>query len=194
MPLLPGPAQLAAPAVPTYRKTTAKVVNTTVGATDLLNGEITIAAGQMGATGLLRLTAFGDFINNSGGPVAGPRFQLLLGGTTLLDTNALTAFTASAGRFGWNLTAEILNLSASSQVASMDRRMYAGSGLVAAQTTWTTGEGGGTTTSNSALDWGVNSGLSVNTAVACALVLNTINGSANAAYETKLLGALVEII
>jgi hypothetical protein len=34
----------------------------------------------------------------------------------------------------------------------------------------------------------------VDTSLAKALVLNVINGSASASYETKLLGALVEVV
>jgi hypothetical protein len=106
-------------ATTTYRKTTAKAVNTTTAATDLLNGEITIAAGVMGATGSLRLQAWGDNINNSGGAAAPPRFQLILGGTTLLDTSATgTTTVADATRRGWSLDATILNTGAANSQAS----------------------------------------------------------------------------
>src|SRR5690242_21569013 len=46
------------------RKTTAKDVVNSVAETDLLNGEITVAGGQIGATGKLILTAYGDCLNN----------------------------------------------------------------------------------------------------------------------------------
>jgi hypothetical protein len=51
--------------------------------TDLLNGEITIGAGVMGTNKLARLTAFGDYKQNSGGATNAYRFQLLLGATAV---------------------------------------------------------------------------------------------------------------
>ena len=42
------------------RKVTSKTVNTTTTETDLLNGEITVAASALGASRALRLTARGD--------------------------------------------------------------------------------------------------------------------------------------
>lgn len=192
---------LAAPT--TYRKTTAKTVNTTVAATDLLNGEITVAAGVMGTTGMVRLTAFGDYLQNSGGTAAPPRFQLVLGGTTLLDTGTTaTANTASATRNAWRIVVEILNLGATnSQGSSFDMRLSHAGGSTANEAAFVTGEGfyqsvlsatGGTVKMSVAV--GVNPSTAVDTATSKTLVLNVINGSANAAYETKLLGALVEII
>ncbi len=90
-----------------YRKATQKVVNTTISATDLLNGEITIAASALGTTGEARLVAVGDWKQNSGGAQSVPRFQLVLGGTTIIDTgNAGTAVDA-ATRYGWAISARI---------------------------------------------------------------------------------------
>lgn len=180
-----------------WRKTTTKTVNTTVAASDLLNGEITIDAGAMSATRALRLTTWGDWLNTSGGTVGTPRFQLVLGGTTLIDTGTLVQSSTSATRFSWKLVAEILNSSsASAQVVNFALVMpgvYAAAGL----TSFTTGNGqiyvptgGGTTVM---FGEGVNTG-AVNTALASALVLNVINGSASASYETKLFGALVEVV
>ena len=180
-----------------YRKTTPNAVNTTVSATDLLNGEITIAAGVMGTTGCARLTAWGDWLQQSGGSVAPPRFQLLLGGTTLLDTGtSSTTVTSGATRAGWRLTAEILNAgSASSQVAALTLDLTSIIGFATAGAAGiTVGEGVyGTTGTFAARAEGSNSGLAVNTASSAALVLNVINGSASASYETKLFGALVEV-
>lgn len=181
-----------------YRKTTVKAVNTTTSATDLLNAEITVAAGAMGSTGLLRLTAWGDWKNNSGGTSAPPRFQLVLGSTTIFDTGTSGTATNSSTRLGWRIVAEILNAgSASAQVASL---MLLGSINVngATSNAFTVGEGtyrsasGGTGADS--LTGQAYGTASVATASSAALLLNVINGSANASYETALAGALVEII
>lgn len=184
----------------TYRKTTSKAVNTTTSATDLLNGEITVAAGAMGTTGLTRLTAWGDVLQNVGSSQTFPRFQLLLGGTTLIDTNApVTCLGNGATRHTWRIVAEILNLgSASSQLASFDMLWGPPFGVgvtINTAVNFTTGSGVySTTNANHAFARGENTGLTVNTASSAALLLNVINGASSASYETRLLGALVEII
>lgn len=195
---LSGAGTWLAVAPVTYRKTTAKVVNTTVAATDLLNAEITVAAAAMGATGLLRFKAWGDYLNNSGGATAQPRFQLLFGGTTFFDSGTTaSAIAADATRRPWEIEVLIQNATASSQTAKFLGHLVASisSGIVNAFTTgtgfWAEGSGASPV---AATGQAVNSGLTVNTANAAALVLNVINGSANAAYETKLFGAVVEII
>lgn len=195
---LRGDGVWAAAAPTTYRKTTAKAVNTTVAATDLLNGEITVAANAMGSTGMLRLTAIGDMLNNSGGAVAPPRFQLLFGGTTIFDTGALGAdfANAAATRRGWRVKVEIFNTASGAQVCffKLDGALNAAASNGVA---FTTGEGNYVVVGGSAatvmLADGYNSA-SVDTTAAKALVLNVINGSASASYETKLTSALVEII
>lgn len=178
----------------TYRKTTAKTVNTTVAATDLLNGEITIGAGVMGATGMSRLTAFGDMLNNSGGSVSPPRFQLVFGGTTIFDTNALSAnWVTAATRFPWLVRVTIFNTATGAQVAFIE---LTGASNVGAsnQVTFTTGEGSYSALPGSQLyGQGYNTS-AVDTTAAKALVLNVINGSASASCETKLTGALVEVV
>lgn len=189
----------AAPTTATrYAKTTSKTVNTTVAATDLLNGEITIAAGAMGTTGLCRLTAWGDWKQNAGGTAAPPRLQLVLGGTTLLDTGTSGLGADVATRFGWEVNATILNLgAANSQTSKLAFRGGMNvSGLPG--NTFTTGVGNYTGVSNvafSILDAvGTNASTALDTATSKTLVLNVINGSANANYETKLFGAVVEIV
>lgn len=184
----------------TYRKTTSKAVNTTTAATDLLNGEITAAAGALGTTGLLRLKAWGDWLQNAGAAAAPPRLQLVFGGTTLFDTSTNAASANNGATRGWwEIEAEILNTgSASAQVASMRALFGLSQAFAAFAAAFTTGDGqyntvydGGATLQ--ALAAGVTAS-AVNTAVASALLLNVINGSASASYETKLFGALVEII
>lgn len=187
----------------TYRKVTAKAVNTTTAATDLLNGEVTIAAGAMGTTGVARLTAWGDWLQNSGGNAAPPRLQVVLGSTTLLDTGVSGNIGATATRFGWRVAVEILNLGATGSQLSSILATVASNNIGSANVNgvFTTGEGqyyginaalGGTGVP--LLATGVNPATSVDTTVANVLALKVINGSANAAYETKLLGALVEIV
>lgn len=76
-----------------FRKTTAKAVTNTVADTDLLNGEITIPANEMGTDGLLRLTAWGDWEQDSGSGSDVMIFTLKLGGTTLLKSAVATPST-----------------------------------------------------------------------------------------------------
>jgi hypothetical protein len=184
----------------TYRKTTAKAVNTTTAATDLLNnGEITVGAGVLGTTGVLRLTAFGDWLQNSGGAAAAPRFQLVLGGTTIFDTGALAVtFANNASRFGWEINAKIVNAgSASAQASTFNVILTTGNGPSGAiTTTFTVGEGNIEIASGFQTVRGqaANPSTTVNTAASAALALNVINGSASATYETKLLGAIVEVL
>jgi len=185
-----------------YRKTSAKTVNTSTSATDLLNGEITVAAGVMGSNGLLRLTAWGDQLQNSGGAAAPQRFQLVFGGTTLLDTSTGGSSAANASRGSWRIVAEILNLGAvNSQMSSLQVHLTTRGNVNSSETVvgFATGEGSyqgvvGGADGITYLGHGVNPSTSVDTSAAKALVLNVINGSASASYETKLLGAVVEII
>jgi hypothetical protein len=197
--VLHGDGSWAAVAGTTYRKTTAKAVNTTTAGTDLLNGEITVGAGVLGTTGVLRLTAFGDWLQNSGGAAAAPRFQLVLGGTTIFDTGALAVtFANNASRFGWEINAKIVNTgSASAQASTFNVILTTGNGPSGAiTTTFTVGEGNIEIASGFQTVRGqaANPSTTVNTAASAALALNVINGSASATYETKLIGALVEVV
>lgn len=193
-----------------YRKATVKTVNTTVTATDLLNGEITIAAGTLPATGIIKFHAWGDWLQNSGGASAPPRFQLVIGGTTLIDTGApASPVTQNAARSAWVVEVIIAAANATNAQTILWRHWLA-SGAVAynaaATTTivaFTTGVGSYTSlpshanTSNS--DGGQWQGIGYNTGAkdmtaSQAFVLNVINGSASASYETKLTGALLDIL
>jgi len=181
-----------------YRKTTAKVVNTTVATTDLLNGEITVAANIMGATGSLRLTAFGDWVNNSGGSINNPRFALLLGGTTIFDTGASVLSGTSATRQPWRIDVVITNTATGAQVCTFKLASAIATGGAAGSFALTTGEGiiyQTTAASSLALmsAEGYNTS-AVDTTAARALVLNVTNASASANAETKLSSALVEVI
>lgn len=184
----------------TYRKTTAKTVNTTVAATDLLNAEITVAANAMGATGVLRFTAIGDYLQQSGGNTNAFRWQLIFGGTTLFDTGA-PAFveSSSALRYDWRIDAVISNTATGAQVCNFVLTMSTNSGQAALAAQLTTGEGVymqetfATGNLSRAQASGFNTS-AVDTTASKALVLNIINPSASASVETKLYSALVEII
>lgn len=178
----------------TYRKITPKTVNTSTAATDLLNGEITIGAGAMGSTGVLRLTAWGDFVQNAAGSLSPPFFQITLGGTTFVNPGASALFDQSAVRYGWRVVCEIMNLTASSQIVHITYVIPATNVGTAGNNVFVTGEGKSFTAGQGIYVQGFNSGLAVNTASAQVLQLLSTNASASAAYETKLYGALVEII
>lgn len=186
-----------------YRKTTSKQVLNSVADTDLLNGEITIAASAIGATGLLRLTAAGDYINNSGAARIAQRFKLKLGATTLIDTGAPVgnAQAASATRFGWRVNATIWNTATNVQVVYFDAVVTVNDSGVASgvNNVFATGEGTvaylGTVanTYSQVLYSGYNAG-AVDTTSAQALVLSVVNPTATATYDTTLQAAIVEII
>ena len=185
----------------TYRKTSSKTVNTSTTETDLLNSEITIAANAIGPNGLVRIVAAGDWKQNSGAASGPPRLKLKLASTTLVDTGAgnATGIGNSASRFPWRVDALIQNLGATNAQWVTFRSVF---GLVRTATTSfnapTTGEGefyslsdGGATEEYVA---NLGNSATVDTTAAVALVLSTINASANAAYEVVLKHALVEII
>lgn len=184
----------------TYRKTTSKAVNTTVAATDLLNGEITIAPNFMGVNGLLRLTAIGDWLQNSGGAVNGPRFQLVFGGTTIFDTNAVANAATGASRGGWRIVVEIFNAGVTN-VQNCFFLLNGESGIgwtASARAGFATGlgqflGGAGASGDNTMSAQGYNTA-AIDTTASKALVLNVINGSASASYETRLTSALVEVV
>jgi|SRR5579862_4181490 len=186
------------------RKVTAKDVSNTVIDTDLLNGEITIPANVLGLSGLLRLTAWGDWVQNSGASSDVPIFTLKLGATTLLKTNIVSAAVAaaSASRYAWRICCEILNLGASnSQWATMNGSITYDSANASGEAIFMTGEGAVVSLGANAgakpgiaMFEGANSG-AVDTTLAAgnALVLSVINPTATTC-DTKLYGAVIEIV
>lgn len=182
----------------TYRKTTAKVVNNTTTETDLLNGDITIAAGILGTTGVLRLTAWGDWLQNTGGTTTGPqRFKLKLGATTIFDTGApAAAVGTSASRGAFWAEVVIANAGAANlQTASMQLKLAANSGQFTAFIgALTAGEGGYGSAGNYAYVEEAFATAAVDTTASNVLALTVINPSASVSCETKLYGALVEIV
>ncbi len=105
-----------------WRKLTEKDVVNTASAVDLLNGEVTIDAGAMGANRMLRATLVGDYLNNTG---ADRTFVLTVDlGTTLLQKTVggagASSISASATRRPFRIEIEICNLgAANSQWSSM---------------------------------------------------------------------------
>lgn len=184
----------------TYRKNTSKVVSGTTGATDLLNGEITIGANKLGATSILKMSMRGDWKQNSGGTADSPRFQVILGGSTIIDTGTPTiAIFNSASRKSWRAELEIANQNATnSQWVSL--WIYMG-GLVTAgmnAAAPTTGEGFwgcvlSTTTSSAFLAAEIGNTGAVDMTSARSLVFNVINASSSANYDVTLFNALAVI-
>lgn len=181
----------------TYRKATQKQVVNTTSNTDLLNGEITVAANALGTNGLLRLTAFGDAVNNTGSTQTAPRFQLKLGASTLIDSNAPpTAWASSATRFAWRATAEIMNTAATNtQWTSLRLEAMGNSSSLggAGGTVPTIGEGSYLPINS--LMWLIliEASGAVDTTSSQALALNVTLPVASASCDWTLKGALAEI-
>lgn len=175
------------------RKTTSKAVNNTIVATDLLNGEITIAAGALGTAGVATLTASGDWKQNSGGTEGEPVLQLQLGGTTVLQTVSAASVSNNVGRQGWWVEIIIRALGVTNS-QSVEMRGQWGAAAVSGITagTFATGEGvcycPVVSTPGLIFYEGWNTAAKDDTA-ALTLALNVINGIANTNYETKLYSA-----
>ena len=184
------------------RKNTAKAVNATTSPTDLLNGEFTLPAGAMGTTKVVRLTAWGDWLQHVGADKPIPGFQLLLGGTTLLEASApgVNVVSSNTTRQPWRIVCEIQNLAAAnSQRANFAGRLLHNSNNIAASGVFLTGEGLTFVNAlgSSGNGWSTYDGTNataVDTTASCALLLNAVNSYSDANYETTLYGALVEII
>jgi hypothetical protein len=89
-----------------YKKTSEKDVNTTASKTDLFNGEITIGAGDMGASSRMLIYAGGDYLNNSGNDRT-INLELKLGSQVLWASGASSVFPSSSARRAWRLQAEV---------------------------------------------------------------------------------------
>lgn len=181
-----------------YRKNTSKLVNTTAD-TDLLNGEITVAANVMGANGFLEGVAFGDDVQNSGGTVACFRFKLKFQGTTILDSGAQAgACLNSAVRFAWKAQWTIMNLGATnSQYVTLwiDFGVAAGGTFTNAAPTTGTGRIAAVTSntgSNNHLRYMMSNTAAIDTTGACAMVLSVVTPS-GATTDCTLQGAFVRV-
>jgi hypothetical protein len=181
----------------TYRKTTSKAVNTTVAATDLLNGEIALDAGVMGTSGRLYAKLWGDFLNSTGSAQKGPQFQLVIGGTTVLDIGQATiTLGTNASRASWGVVIEALELGATnSQVWSIGGYVY-GPNATSANgfLPFVTGTGKTVWESEAEITFKGGDVSAIDMTIARNFVFNVINGVSNASYETRLFGAFVEIV
>lgn len=181
-----------------YRKTSTKTVVSSVAETDLLNGEVTIGAGALAANRAIRLTAWGDWVNNTGSTQVMPRLKLKLGGATLLDLGASlgSTFTTAATRFPWKVVCEIANLTAATQWATMCGMagVSAAASLAAFPATGAGYIAMSVASGVGAIAIDAAAAGAVDTTAACALALTVINGVSNASYDTTLKAALVEIV
>lgn len=186
-----------------YRKSTAKTVASSTTETDLLNGEITVGANVLGTAGFLRLTAVGDWKQNSGGATDVPIFKLKLGSTTLLASAAIsgTMVANSATRYPWRIVAEIANLgAANAQWADLFGKIQFANGGVNGETAFATGEGiassvlsRSTGVTVGAEMMGGNS-VAVDTTAGQALVLSVILPASSANCDIVLKSALIEVV
>lgn len=183
-----------ADSVTRYTKTTAKAVNTTVAATDLLNAEINVA---LTAGKTLEAVLFGDFLNSTAGSRTAPRFQLVVGGTTVLDTGTSGTCASNAARANWGVTIKALGLGGASQLWKVEGFISGNGGSsVPTSNLFTTGIGwyrsyGGSTDLDVTFRGGNST--TVDMTSSQAFVFNVINGFSNASYETRLNGGCVQI-
>jgi hypothetical protein len=185
-----------------YRKTTSKQVLNSVVETDLLNGEITIGAGAMSTNRILRLTARGDWTNNSAAARDVPRFKVKLGATTLLDTSITGALVVGAGAFRepWRMDITIANLGATgSQWVQMNGAIAFVSAGVFGAAAFVTGNGTTTTLAGAAAaernaSYEGSNTTAVDTTIAQLLALTVINPTATATCDVTLAHAFVEIV
>lgn len=176
----------------TYRKTTAKDVTNTVSETDLLNGEITIGAGVMGANGILRCSLMGDYLNSAASEVI-PIFKIKFGGTTLFNdpTANNSAPVSSANRRPWICNFEIHNLGATNS------QWMGGSiwfGTTAAPTTGLGGIGLASTTNGFGNVFGTSAAAAVDTTAAKLLEVTVTWGTATTTRSWRLQSAHVQVL
>lgn len=181
------------------RKATSKTVTNTVAATDLLNGEITIPAGAVTATGSWRLKLWGVSANASGAAQNENRFQVILGGTTILDTatSGVATSASGGGALPWELEVECMQANATN--TAQFSAWYRANHTTSSTTAWLPVVGAGVTmaTLNSVgyvfVIGQYQNGHDKDMTVAQSLVVNLIQPVASASYTTILNGALLEI-
>lgn len=182
-----------------YKKNTTKTVVSSTAATDLLNGEITIAANALSATGILRLTAWGSYVQGSGSTQNSLRFDLLLGGSGILDTGVLAATSASNAQvLPWRATACIVAQNATNAQFAQLEVDYLAVSVAASATLYVTGSG--IHRQESALGgYAFVRAQGYNTAAqdmtsSKSLILRITQPVSHASMSTTLNGALVEIL
>ncbi len=142
----------------------------------LLNND---TSGQT-SSGILRVRAFGDTLNNSGGTRT-IDFKLYYGGSLLLDTGAIS-LTASANRRSWRVEADIAILGNNSQQYTNAQIDISGA------------NGLGIWGNNDAIVGTGNQISTVNSALAQAVALNVILGYASASFDCRVFSFDVQIV
>lgn len=185
----------------TYRKTAVKTVSNSVAETDLLNGEITVAAGALTSTGIMRLAAWGTAKQNSGSDRVNPRIRFKFGATTLGDTGVAgsNVWGNNASTLDWFATAFILNAGATNaQVGHFFMRLDMTSATAGTGYAPAAGSGSvivpATLGGYSNLNVGLATSAAIDTTAAVAVALTVVLPVADANVTMALTGAVVEII
>jgi hypothetical protein len=180
-----------------FRKTTPKVVTNDIAETDLFNNEFTLPGGTLGTTGYLRIQAWGDYVNNSAATRNGIRFRFKLGGVTIIDTGAFAAIlAASPSRGGWKIAVDVFETDApNAQWVNFDLRLgVQGAGIGGTSGLFTTGEGSWNGGAPAVLIGEGANQAAMDATVAQPVSLTAVNPTAIATFETKLAGALAEVV
>lgn len=171
----------------TYRKTSQKDVVNTVTETDLLNGEITVGANVMGASGMLRVTLEGDYLNTSGSQ-QGITLRVKFGTTTVWgDATVATQYSSSATRRRWFMNFLITNQGATNV---QDLAGFFFMNAVAAGSVAGLGDLGTTDTTETTF----GGTAAEDTTASKALAVTVVHTAANASLSMRLQSALVEVI
>lgn len=176
-----------------YRLGTQAAISNTSALTDLLNGGVTIGAGAMSTNKTLRLLAKVSVVNTLATESL-PRFQLTLGGATLIDTSGPSGGLLT-GASSFLVEALITNVATASQVYSL--KVHGAGAFAAVSNPFLTGNGNyavGGTGNLLATAFGIGSGSTVNTALAQALALNIKFNVASTSLSATLLDAFVEVV
>lgn len=189
-----------------FRKVTAKAATNSVAETDLLNGEFTLTANALATNKTMRLTLWGDNVFTAGAAQAAPQFKFKMGAgpTVLLDTGAIASAMGSGTVRGlWRFQIELINLGVATaqeiqlrgEVIKLGADGGFGGGTSAA---FATGAGAVDVSTRLANVFsriryeGRNTG-AIDTTASNLVQFTVINGSATAT-ETKLFGAIAEVI
>lgn len=179
------------PASKIYRKTTEKDIQNTAVETDLLNGEITVAAGDMSTNLSLNAILNGDFLDNAAGTA---RLRVKFGGTTILDSS-LDSAVNDTDRRPWELAVRISNLGANNSQFTI-AKLFVGS-----ETVGTTGIGNWGSVAQSIdnadsaaiAPMGSTGTTSIDTSAACAFVVTVEWSVASVNLSFRLKYARIEI-
>lgn len=186
-----------------YRSTTLTAVANTVTETNLAVGAI--AANVLGTDRLARMSAWGDWIQNSGSGLTTPRFKVKLGAgpTTVIDTGATTGdLRAQFAGYGWKLVCEVANRGATNSqlvnfTLSLSYNIGAGSQMIGGA--FATGEGvyesipAVGTTIGTVLAEGFNVS-AIDTTASMNLAITTILPTATPTCQIQCYGWIIEIV